>query len=174
MRAATHDAGVHVAPLQAALLEDPLAFLWAEHARQRVLLGHLERIARAPEARGARQLASALLHWLTRELPTHIADEELSLYPRLRAHDSSGILARLSREHARDRAPARRLVGDLARVAAGERPGAGFVEEALRFAAHHRAHLATEEREVTPLARRALDPSATAALAAEMAERRAG
>lgn len=171
MRAAI-DEGAHVAPLQAALLEDPIAFLWAEHARQRVLLGHLERIARAPEARGARQLASALLHWLTRELPTHIADEELSLYPRLRAHDAQGVLAKLSREHVRDRAPARRLAGGLARIVAGEAPGAEFAAEALRFAAQHRAHLTTEEREVTPLARRALDPAATAALAAEMAERR--
>lgn len=157
-----------------ALLSDPLAFLLAEHARQKVLLSHLDRLARNHPGRGRTAMARALAAWFACELPVHLADEELSLYPRLRAHDSSGILARLSREHARDRAPARRLVGDLARVAAGERPGAGFVEEALRFAAHHRAHLATEEREVTPLARRALDPSATAALAAEMAERRAG
>ena len=64
-----------VAPLQRALLEDPLAFLSAEHARQTVLLGHLERVARAPLARAARVLAAMLLGWLTVELPTIDASE---------------------------------------------------------------------------------------------------
>jgi hypothetical protein len=56
--------GAHVAPIQAALLEDPLDFLAAKHARQTVLLGHLERVARDPQARAAKELAGALLRWL--------------------------------------------------------------------------------------------------------------
>jgi hemerythrin-like domain-containing protein len=172
MAAAAGPADAHVAPIQAALLADPIAFLWAEHARQRVLLGHLERIARAPAARGARALAAALLQWLRHELPTHLADEEQSLYPRLAPHDSRGVLARLSAEHERDRYSARDVVQSLASLAEGAAPGAGFTQVALRFAADHRRHLAWEEAEVTPLARRALDEDATAALAEEMLHRR--
>uniref|UniRef100_UPI0022EA7093 hemerythrin domain-containing protein n=1 Tax=Falsiroseomonas oryzae TaxID=2766473 RepID=UPI0022EA7093 len=94
--------GFGVAPLAQALIADPVAFLSAEHARQLVLLAHLERLARAPAARGARVMAQALLRWLTQELPLHIADEEHSLYPRLRPHDAAGALERLAAEHQRD------------------------------------------------------------------------
>jgi hypothetical protein len=164
--------GAHVAPIQAALLEDPLDFLAAEHARQTVLLGHLERVARDPQARAAKELAGALLRWLTHELPVHVADEERSLYPRLAAFDTTGVLDRLQDDHRRDQ----RLVADVAaglrRAAKSRAPGPGFTAAALEFAANHRAHPALEESAVTPLARHCLAPDAIASLAAEMAARR--
>lgn len=161
-----------VAPLRAALLADPIAFLSAEHARQTVLLSHLERVVRAPRARGARALAAALLEWLTCDLPVHIADEEASLYPRLQPHDREGVLARLSQEHQRDRAAVQAVVAGLGQVIAGAAPEGGFAEAASAFIAGHRAHLALEEAAVTPLAQQVLAPDGIAALAAEMAARR--
>ncbi|MBX6372760.1 MAG: hemerythrin domain-containing protein [Acetobacteraceae bacterium] len=162
----------HVAPIQAALLDDPLAFLSAEHARQAVLLAHLERVAREPQARAARSLAVALLRWLTCELPLHIADEERSLYPRLAAFDETGLLEALRAEHRHDR----RLIADIAaglrRVAGGRAPEPGFAEAAREFAAGHRRHLIREETALTPLARRCLAPNSMATLAAEMSARR--
>jgi len=161
-----------VAPLRAALLADPVAFLSAEHARQTVLLSHLERIVRAPRARGARALAAALFEWLTRDLPIHIADEEASLYPRLQAHDSDGVLVQLRHEHQRDRVAVQAVVAGLRRVMAGVAPEPGFAEAAAAFVQGHRSHLALEEAAVTPLAERVLAPEVVAALAAEMAARR--
>jgi hemerythrin-like domain-containing protein len=164
--------GAHVAPLQAALLDDPLDFLTAEHARQTVLLGHLERVARDPQARAARDLAAVLLRWLAEELPMHIADEEHSLYPRLAAFDVEGMVARLCEDHRRDQALVAAVAAGLRRVSEGRAPEPGFVEEALRFAANHRAHLALEEERLAPLARRRLMPEEVVALAAEMSARR--
>lgn len=166
--------GAHVAPIQAALLDDPIAFLSAEHARQTVLLGHLERVARDPQARAARGLAAALVRWLKEEMPLHLADEERSLYPRLAAHDDRGVLERLREEHRRDQRLIADLVSGLRRAAEGRAPEPGFAEIARGFAAGHRRHLALEESTLAPLARRCLSPEAMAALAAEMAARRAG
>jgi hemerythrin-like domain-containing protein len=161
-----------VAPLQAALLDDPIAFLSAEHARQTVLLGHLERVARATGARAIRGLAAMLLGWLTAELPVHIEDEERSLYPRLVAFDTSGVLRTLQAQHREDQRAVRAMLAGLRRAAAGEEPDAGFAPAALAFASGHRRHLALEEAAVTPLARRVLTKDAMAALADEMARRR--
>jgi pyridoxamine 5'-phosphate oxidase len=161
-----------VAPLASALLEDPVAFLSAEHARQVALLGHLERLARAPAARGARQMAAALLRWLTEEWPLHIADEEQSLHPRLRPHDAGGALARLSAEHDRESDLAAQTLAGLRQLVAGGEVVPGTLEAAAAFAGLHRQHLAFEEARITPLARRVLTPEAMRELANEMAARR--
>jgi len=161
-----------VSPLRAALLQDPIAFLSAEHARQTVLLAHLERVVRAPRARGARELARALLDWLSFDLPLHIADEECSLYPRLRGRDAEGVLDRLSAEHHRDREMVHTIIQGLRSVAAGTALSPGFAEMARAFVEAHRAHLALEEAVIAPLARRALSHASQAALAEDMARRR--
>lgn len=161
-----------VAPLGAALLDDPVAFLSAEHARQFALLSHLERLARAPGARGARMMAQALLRWLEMELPLHIADEERSLHPRLRPHDATAALRRLSAEHERDARLVAPVVAGLRQLAAGALAGGGFAGATGTFARLHRQHLAFEEAVVRPLARAVLTPEAARELAAEMAARR--
>ncbi len=162
----------HVAPLQPALLKDPLAFLSAEHGRQTVLLRHLERLARAPLSRAARVLALALVGWLTVELPLHIADEELSLHPRLRGFDSEGLLPRLRVHHQQEQQVMPLLLAGLLRAAEGQPPPAGFLDAALAFVASHHRHLALEEATVLPLARASLGPEALADVAHEMAARR--
>jgi pyridoxamine 5'-phosphate oxidase len=161
-----------VAPLASALLDDPVAFLSAEHARQMALLGHLERLARSPAARGARQMAAALLRWLTEEWPLHIADEEQSLHPRLRPHDTAGALARLAAEHGRESALAAETTASLRQIVAGGEAGPAMLASAAAFARLHRQHIAFEEASVTPLARRVLTPEAMRGLADEMAMRR--
>src|SRR5689334_20846720 len=120
------DGLVRVAPLAPALIRDPVAFLSAEHGRQLVLLAHLDRLARAPAGRGSRAMAQALLDWFGGELPMHVADEEQSLHPRLRPHDASGVVERLSREHQRDAVLAQAALPGLRALAAGRRAGQGF------------------------------------------------
>lgn len=161
-----------VAPLQPGLIADPLEFLSAEHARQMVLLAHLDRLARGPTARGARAVAGAVLRWLRQEMPVHVADEEGSLLPRLRDHDRRGALRQVSEEHERDRRLAAEVAEGLALLAAGDAPGARFAPAAGGFARLHRAHLEFEETVVMPLARSALGPGELARLAEEMAARR--
>lgn len=154
------------------LLSDPLAFLSAEHARQSVLLGHLERIARRPDQPGARVLAAALMEWLTDDLPRHLADEEGSLHARLLPHDTRGVISRLGADHELEREQAQALRAGLSAIAAHLPVPPGFPELALRFVADFREHLALEEAEVQPLARRVLPTETLNDIAAEMAARR--
>jgi hemerythrin-like domain-containing protein len=161
-----------VAPLTHALLADPIAFLAAEHTRQMALIGHLERLAKAPAARGARVMAGVLLRWLTEELPVHIADEERSLYPRLSPHDASGTVARLSAGHRRDAGLVATCLPGLRALYAGERAQEGFQTSAAELARLHRQQLELEDRIVMPLARAVIAGKALRALATEMAARR--
>jgi hemerythrin-like domain-containing protein len=166
-----------IAPLRRALMADPIAFLQAEHARQLALLGHLERLARAPAARGARVMAGVLLRWMEEDLPMHVADEEASLHPRLRPHDAGGALALLAAEHRRDAALVAACLPGLRAIAAG-RPAAagfgpaGFVAGVAAFLRLHRQHLDAEDRTIMPLARAVIDGDGLRAMATEMAARR--
>ena len=168
----TASPGFGVAPLSADLLDDPVAFLAAEHVRQTVLLAHLERLARRPGAPAASSMAQGLLHWLSEELPLHIADEEASLYPRLAPHDADGILATLSAEHRRDAQLVAGALHTLRGIAAGEPQQTEALSAILAFVQLHREHLAVEEARIMPLARAVLTPAARLALAGEMTVRR--
>lgn len=160
-----------VAPLRAALLDDPIAFLSAEHSRQMALLSHLERPVRAPRAKTNRVMAGALLRRLTEELPVHIADEEPPLYPRLHRH-AAAMVDRLSAGHQRDTGLATRMIRDLRAIAAGEGIRADTLRDAAVFARLHRHHPESADGTVMPLARRLLSPAEQTELAGEMAQRR--
>jgi hemerythrin-like domain-containing protein len=152
------------------LLADPLAFLAAEHARQRALLGHLDRLA--GNRTGSRvAIARALAAWFACELPLHLRDEEDSLYPRIarsriRAMDD---LIEANRATAALRSALRM---ELAHIAAGHRPSHDFAASALEFVDWYRRHLAIEDEQVMPTATRLLRSAQRAGIAREMAARR--
>lgn len=168
----TASPGFDVTPISAELLDDPVAFLSAEHVRQTVLLAHLERLARKPGGPAAASMAQGLLHWLSEELPLHIADEEASLYPRLAPHDAEGTLATLSAEHRRDAQLVAEALDTLRGIVAGEPQPVAALTAILGFVRLHREHLAVEEAKIMPLARAVLTPAARLALAGEMTVRR--
>jgi hemerythrin-like domain-containing protein len=157
--------------LDPGLLADPLAFLAAEHGRQRALLGHLDRLAN--NRTGSRvAIARALVAWLACELPLHLRDEEESLYPRIGG--AALPVVRILSEENRESATLRRdLRSDLAMIATGHRPSARFTAAAQDFIARYRRHLAIEEDEIMPTARRCLSSTACGLITREMAARRA-
>ena len=157
--------------LAADLLADPLAFLSAEHARQRVLLGHLERLARQSAGPAQMAIARALAAWFACELPLHLTDERMSVYPRL-GPDAAGALSGLLGQADRLEETRIRLRADLARISTGHRPETGFADRAEAFAAAYRRRMAEEEAVLLPAARASLGGAARAAIAREMAERR--
>jgi hemerythrin-like domain-containing protein len=158
-------------PLDPGLLADPLAFLSAEHARQRALLGHLERLA--GNRTGSRiAIARALAAWLACELPLHLRDEEESLYPRIASNATAATRSLMEENHAM--AALRSAVRlDLAQIATGHRPSGGFAADALEFVALYRRHLDLEEHLVMPIATRLLGTADRAGMAREMVARRA-
>lgn len=155
-----------------ALLADPLAFLQAEHARQRALLGHLERLARHAAGASNGAIARALAAWFACELPLHFADEEESILPRLPDAARAAFLP-IAAQRAALRPAGIGLRGALARIAGGHGAPAGFSEAALAFVADYRRLIELEEAELFPSARRSLSGRACAAIAREMAARRA-
>jgi hemerythrin-like domain-containing protein len=157
--------------LDPALLEDPLGFLSAEHTRQRAVLGHLDRLARSLAGPSRTAMARALAAWLAADLPLHLRDEEDSVYPRL-PPDAAGLTGSLAGEN-RASEPQRALLhGELVDIARGHEPSGRFAEAALHFVAQYRRHLAIEELNLMPAARRALGVVACRAIAREMAARR--
>jgi hypothetical protein len=157
--------------ISADLLADPLAFLSAEHARQRALIGHLARLARQPGAPGHGAIARALAAWFACELPLHLRDEAESLHPRLAAF-APALVADLAAAGAALDARRPKLRAALAALATGHRAPAAFRDDALGFAGSYRQHLAREEAELMPLARERLGALDCAAIATEMAARR--
>jgi hemerythrin-like domain-containing protein len=132
-----------------------------------------------PEQRAALETA---LHYFREAAPKHTADEEETLFPRLRSADRPEITAvlatidSLEKEHAwadKDHAEMDRL-GQVW-LTSGSLPAA----DAARFSALageltelYRAHISVEEREVFPLAAAILAEPEQRAMGSEMAARR--
>jgi len=155
----------------------PLEAMRAEHLRQRRFCADMEALAATRVARPA--LALALLANLCRDLPLHHADEDQSLFPRLRqraeeADDIDRLLNRLSAEHARAAALRPPLLVALACMADGAMPA---LEDraALRAAAQaERRHMTIENAVVLPLAQMRLTRSDSRLMLDEMRARRTG
>ncbi len=165
---------------------DPLGMLGDCHRRIERFLAVLVAVT-AREKGGAlsdqrRNELSTALTYFRDAAPRHTADEEESLFPRLRQSPDAGVreaLARLDRlEH--DHARAARAQDEVDRLGrqwltAGELPP----EDAARLASVlgelaelYREHIALEDTGIFPLAASVLPPSERASIGAEMAARR--
>lgn len=142
----------------------------AEHARGESLTG---------EQRSAWDTA---LRYFREAAPKHTADEEESLFPRLRAIDTPQVRALLERVASleADHASAEAIHAEVDILGcAWLRQGTLPPEQAARLIAIlaqlrdlYRRHIAIEDHEVFPLATAALSPSDRQAIGREMASRR--
>lgn len=162
------------------LFLEPIDFLLADHYRQRTLCRLLDGIVAEPPGLATQVPAAAVCTYLRRDLPWHVADEEIQLFPRLRerAHPGDGtadMLALLEREHGGDQDQANDLLENLDRLARGLAPidVATFAARVRAFAEVHRRHLAWENAMVVPLARRLLSVADKVEIGRNMARRRA-
>lgn len=161
------------------LFLEPVDFLLADHYRQRMLCRLLDWIAAEPPGLATQARAEAARAYLRRDLPWHVADEEIQLFPRLRERALPGdgtadMLALLEREHGGDQAQANDLLEGLDRLAQGLAPidVAAFAARACSFAEGQRRHLAWENAMVIPLARRLLSVADKVEIGRNMARRR--
>ena len=165
-------------PPPPALLRDPLAYIAAEHGGQRALCNLMENLAGA--AGFDRDVASAILQYLSRDFVRHVRDEELDLFPQLRARclpedEIETVLARLNAEHKDEH----RLAGDVEiQLRALLDRDAAALDADLRarlfqYARSLRQHLALENSVILPLARARLSADDLAALSAAMRARAA-
>ncbi len=162
----------------AALLNDPIEYIFAEHFRQRTLCAALDEIATSKEI--DRDLIKAALDFLKGDFGLHILDEETDLFPLLQENapkdaDFLDILKQLHQEHDEDRIDAKKIAGFLEDCLNDENasePGAEEQKLLQRFAANERQHLITENAIVLPIARAALSQSDLMELGRKMAIRR--
>lgn len=170
-------AAIETAP--AALLDEPLDYLFAEHWRHRQLCRALADLASAKAARPEELRAFA--DFLTRELTLHAEDEECDLFELLRARagaedDLERIFGILTADHAGDRAMAAALCEGLEAAAAASIAPArqpGLADLIGRFVTHKMRHIALENAIVLPIARLRLTAADLQALASGMKARRA-
>lgn len=165
---------------------EPLGLLSDCHRRVEKFLGVIHKVAEQAKggALGAEQRAGleTALRYFRQAAPMHTADEEASLFPRMRACGSPEVAAALAQieglesDHKVADA-AHKIVDDLSQrwLDAGTLK-AGDAAELLRQAQSlvdiYREHIALEDDVIFPLAGRALDGESLAAVGREMAERR--
>jgi len=158
---------------------DPIGFVSWDHERQLEVCSGLEKLVSASPAEPVAEWAVSLLSFLTEDLPLHVQDEELDLFPKLisrrpPAGNLGEILEQLISEHEVDEGLADLVVRDLKAVARGGSP-----EHPLRFQMNVRAfcemqrrHLSWENNVVLPLAQTLLTEGDKQDLAQRMAARR--
>ncbi len=162
-------------------LPDPIQFILQDHDRQVETCGQLEQLVSASETEPTTELAASLLSFLSRDLPLHVEDEELDLFPRLnsrRPPDSnmSEILDQLVAEHETDKGLADLVIKGLRAIAEGEPPEHPFRFQmnVRAFCEMQRRHLNWENRVVVPLAQTLLTEEDKQDLAQRMVARRSG
>ena len=162
------------------ILLEPIEYLFADHCRQAVLCDAIHHfVAHFFDAPPSSDRAAAILSCLEIEVSLHIADEELDLFPRLRARAQADdhfpeLLRLLDKEHDRDRALAGEVCADLTRLAQDQslEDPARFCRSASALAASHLSHLEWENAVLLPLARLRLTNQDLNALGKAMAARR--
>ena len=164
--------------MPAALLADPLDYIFADHFRQRVLCNLLEELADAASLDVGK--AEDVLAYIRAEMPVHIRDEEDDLFPLMRRRcapedEIDALLAKLGAEHVADDRFARQIVEGLTILAATGAPVRSMPDlrhKMLAFARSQRRHLMVENSILLPIARARLTRRDLANLAGRMAARR--
>lgn len=162
---------------------NPLALMSDCHRRIEMFLEALMKVGNSPELDpGSQRALEAALRYFREAAPNHTADEESSLFPRLRSYDTAEVTAlmneveRLEGDHRR----AESLHREVDRIGTEWLRGAAIADsEQERFrsavsALHeiYREHILLEDKVVFPLAARTLSAEERLAVGREMAERR--
>jgi hemerythrin-like domain-containing protein len=161
-------------------LADPIRILHAEHKQVRAVCDRLDRLADDLHHGEAAKDAARIVEYLTRHLPLHLAVEEEDFFPlllaRCRPEDAAEELVTLLRhERRKPENLMDGLLGDLARLAAGQMPERplDFVWRLIAFTEFQRRHTAWADATVLRLARLRLSDEDRALLARRIAGRRA-
>ena len=129
-----------------------------------------------------RSALETALRYFREAAPKHTADEEESLFPRLRAMDRPGLHEIIKHVEALERDHDEANVGHaevdrlgqewLSKGTLPESDALRLVQLLAKLTGHYEAHIAIEEREVFPAAAAVLSKSQHEAVGAEMAARR--
>ncbi|MCI0572265.1 MAG: hemerythrin domain-containing protein [Myxococcaceae bacterium] len=162
--------------------EDPFSLLLECHQRIRTFLALGQRLAGAGDAphREVAEAAGRVERYFTVGLPKHVADEDLSLAPRLRelalSADVLAALEKMEQQHRELEALLERLVPRWQKLQANPERLASLAPalalDSEQLAIKMEQHLLLEERVLFPVAGAQLPEESVVALAAEMRARR--
>ncbi|MBN4050071.1 hemerythrin domain-containing protein [Nitrospira defluvii] len=174
------------APPAESLLDDPLALFYACHRRVEFFLNILLNVTQASQGRTLtfeqQNALKPALRYFREAAPLHTLDEEQSLFPRLQKIQYQNkktllhILETLKQGHHQAEDDHKKVEQcfktwlDLGQLSA--KMYAGLSETLKRLSDFYEAHIQAEEREVFPIAQKALSPADIIALGREMAIRR--
>lgn len=161
------------------LLDRPIPYILADHARQRSVCAILRDLA--DKGTVTPPVAASLVAYLANDFELHRQDEEESLFPALRRRalpqdDLGPVLARLEEEHAETAPLVDVIVATLGRT---PKDDVIVLTDTTRdvmktFAAAEQHHLAAENAIVMVLAQRRLQQPDLKAISAAMKARREG
>ena len=164
---------------------DPTGLLSDCHRRIELFLGSLEGVAKTVDRPLNNDIASALtsaLRYFREAAPKHTADEEESLFPRLRHIQDPQVqsaldqIEQLEKDHRRanplhqevERLGSRYLsMGSLS-----PQESESFRQAVAELSSMYRQHISVEDHLVFPVAARLLSPADRTSIAEEMASRR--
>lgn len=166
--------------------DEPLGLLSDCHRRIEHFLHVLDSVVSTagggPLTDQLRRALEAALRYFSVAAPRHTADEEISVFPRLRQCGDPAAAAAMQAldalEHDHDEAERHHArIDTLLRTwLADDALGTAEIEDVREHLAHlqalYRRHIAIEDNEVFPVAARTLARSQIEAIGAEMAERR--
>ena len=166
----------------AAGFDQPLELWLACHERVQRMIGLLERLTDHLRVHGAdesaRVTASSIRRYFDEAAPRHHDDEEIDLFPRLRAKVAGAkaeridhAIASLQADHGELHAIWAQLRVAVEAIERGE-PANVDAAAAAVFVARYRTHIALEEDVIAPALRHALDAGALAEIGRAMAARR--
>lgn len=164
---------------------DPTGFLSDCHRRIKMFIDLLEAVAKVmdrPLTEETGRVLTSALRYFRESAPKHTADEEESLFPRLRltqdpeARSALEKLGQLEEEH-RSAAPLHAEVERLGRLYLSKgslSPGEAedFSKVVASLKSMYRQHIHIEDRVVFPVAARVLSRADQASIGSEMAARR--
>lgn len=164
---------------------DPTGLLSDCHRRIEMFLGTLERVAATidrPLVSGTRTALEAALRYFREASPKHTADEEESVFPRLRQSRDPEVAAALAtldaleQEHRRADSLHAQVdqLGNrcLQEGALSESHADQFREAVAGLVAIYKEHIRVEDDLVFPIAARTLSQAEKSIIAAEMSNRR--
>jgi hemerythrin-like domain-containing protein len=159
--------------------DSPLDFIRDDHARQLRMCNLLDAFTEKLELEPVMPLASALLEYLTGDLPLHTEDEERDLRPALERRcepedNLDEVLKQLTREHELNRDLVSFMIEDLEALADGRALSnpVRLMMNVKEFSETQRQHVTWEERVLLPLARQRLTAEDLANIGRNMAARR--
>ena len=146
-----------------AQIGDPIEFIRQEHSRQFEICDELEELPNALDSALDLDWARSIQSFLFSDLPMHVEDEELDLFPilseRCRGYEGLDLmLSQLSSEHQLDLDLVEPIKAELQAILEGGAPRnrGRFLMNLRAFAETQRRHLLWENRIVLPLAEKHL------------------